>query len=84
MARQPSSSSAVTSDATTTKLTATPWEVAFRSDIPMITVASHTVTPVGASAVGLRQPRLKSQPANAPVRNGHAVCVTPVRDSPSA
>ena len=40
-ARHPSSSTAVTADATTTKLTATPAEVALRNSIPTATVHSH-------------------------------------------
>ena len=53
-ARQPNNSSAVTDDATTTKLPATPTEVAFRSSIPTATVHNHTTTPVGTTAVGRR------------------------------
>src|SRR5215217_6033190 len=82
--RQPSNSSAVTRDATTTKLADTPADVALRNSIPTTTVHSHTATPVGTSAIGLRQPRASSQPAPAPARNGHAVSATPVMVTPSA
>jgi hypothetical protein len=45
----------VTDDATTTKLAATPAEVALRSNNPTATVHSQTTTPVGNTAVGRRQ-----------------------------
>ena len=48
------------SDATTMKLTAVPCEVALRSSMPITTVATHTTIPVGANAVGRRQPRASS------------------------
>jgi len=43
---------AVTSEATTTKLIAVPWEVALRNSIPIATVLSQMISPVGASADG--------------------------------
>jgi hypothetical protein len=83
-ARQPINSSAVTDDATATKLAATPAEVALRSNIPTTTVHSHTTTPVGATAVGRRQAREASHPSAVPVRNGHAVVATPATLNPSS
>lgn len=83
-ARQPSSSSAVTEDATTMKLAATPADVALRKTMPTTTVDSHTTTPVGTTAVGRRQPREASHPRAVPVRNGQAVDATPVTLSPSS
>src|SRR6516165_8434397 len=67
-----------------TKLNATPAEVALRNSIPTATVHTQTTTPVGTTAVGLRQVRLSSQPTAAPTRNGQAVCATPPTVSPSA
>src|SRR6476659_9202917 len=82
--RHPSSSTAVAADATTRKLNATPAEVVLRKSIPTATVQTQTTAPVGTMAVGLRQPRLSSQPTAVPARNGHAVSTTPVSVSPSA
>lgn len=55
-----------------------------RSTIPTTTVDNQTISPVGASALGLRQPRLSSHPIAVPVRNGHAVSATPLGVRPSA
>lgn len=74
----------MTADATMTKLTATPAEVALRKSIPTKMVDSQTATPVGAMAVGLRQPRTSTHPIAVPARNGHAVWATPATVSPSA
>lgn len=63
----------MTADATTTKLAATPAELTLRNTMPTTMVHSHTITPVGARAVGRRQPRASTQPIPVPVRNGHAV-----------
>ncbi len=82
--RQPSSRMAVTSEATTTKLSAVPSEVALRNSIPTTTVHSQTISPVGASVVGRRQPRAATHPTAVPARNGHAVSATPARVMPSA
>src|SRR5581483_1734475 len=82
-ARQPSSSAAVTTEATTTKVTATPPELALRNSIPTTTVHTHTATPVGAIANGRRQPRLTTHPTAAPTRNGHAMSATPTTVTPS-
>jgi hypothetical protein len=84
LARQPSSNTAVTDDATTTKLAATPAELALRNSMPTATVQIQTTTPVGTTAMGRRQPRDASQPTTVPVRNGHAVDATPVTLRPSA
>jgi hypothetical protein len=75
---------AVTSEATTTKLTAVPWEVALRNSIPITTVLSQMISPVGASTDGRRQARAANHPTAAPVRNGHAVSATPATVIPSA
>src|SRR6185295_4138701 len=80
--RHPSSSTAVAADATRRKLNATPAEVVLRKSIPTATVQTQTTAPVGTMAVGLRQPRLSSQPTAVPARNGHAVSATPVSVSP--
>ena len=77
MARQPSSSAAVTKVVTITKLSAVPAELALRSAIPTTTVHNHTTTPVGASECGRRQPRETSHPTNVPVRNGQEVSARP-------
>ena len=69
-------------DATTTKLAATPAEVALRSSIPTATVHTHTTTPVGTTAVGRRQARAASHPTPVPLRNGHAVVAMPATLSP--
>jgi glutaryl-CoA dehydrogenase len=74
----------VTVPATRTKLAATPAELALRNNMPITRVHSQTTTPVGATAVGRRQPRDTSQPTTVPVRNGQAVLTTPVTVSPSA
>jgi hypothetical protein len=75
---------AVTSEATTTKLIAVPWDVALRNAIPMTTVLSQTTSPVGVNVVGRRQPRTANHPTAVPVRKGHAVSATPATVSPSA
>jgi hypothetical protein len=75
---------AVTSEATTTKLTAVPAEVALRNSIPITTVLSQMVSPVGASAAGWRHARAESHPMAVPARNGHAVSTTPAMVIPSA
>lgn len=62
----------MTADATTTKLAATPAELTLRNTMPTTMVHSHTITPVGARAVGRRQPRASTQPIPVPVRNGQA------------
>ena len=77
MARQPSSNVPVVRVATTTKLKAVPAPVAARIPIPITTVQSHTVTPVGEISVGRRQARQSSQAAANPARNGQAVSATP-------
>lgn len=74
----------MTVDATTMKLTATPWDVALRNNIPTTTVLIQTASPVGTRASGRRQARDATQPTAVPVRNGHAVCATPARVMPSA
>jgi hypothetical protein len=74
----------VAADATITKLTATPADVALRNNIPTTTVHTQTTTPVGATAVGRRHARLSNQPSVAPTRNGHAVAANPATVSPSA
>ncbi len=74
--RHPSSSTAVSADATTRKLNATPAEVVLRKSIPTATVQTQTTATVGTMAVGLRQPGLSSQPTAVPARNGHAVSVS--------
>ena len=51
--------------------------------MPTAIVHTHTVTPVGASAVGRRQPRDSSQPTPVPTRKGQAVSASPARVSPS-
>src|SRR6185312_7200570 len=83
-ARHPSSSAAVTVEATITKVTATPAELALRNTIPTAIVHTHTAIPVGAIASGRRHPRLTCQPMTAPARNGHAVSATPDTVTPSA
>jgi hypothetical protein len=75
---------AVTSEATTTKLSAVPADVALRNAIPMTTVLSQTTIPVGASVVGRRQALATNQPVAVPARNGHAVSATPATVIPSA
>jgi hypothetical protein len=75
---------AVESEATTTKLTAVPWDVAFRNDIPMITVPSQITMPVGAKDVGRCHALDNSHPAAVPDRKGHAVSATPATVMPSA
>jgi hypothetical protein len=57
---------AVTDEATTTKLAATPAELTLRNSMPTATVQIQTITPVGATAVGRRQPRDASQPMAVP------------------
>ena len=84
-ARQPSSSIAVDSEATTMKLGAVPAEVALRNSIPITTVHTQTATPGGDQRC--RAPpaaRRCSQPTAVPARNGHAVSATPATVSPSA
>jgi hypothetical protein len=76
-ARQPSNSTAMTNDVNTTKLAATPAEVALRNSIPTATVHNHTTTPVGKRAIGRRQARDASHPNAVPLRNGHAVVAIP-------
>lgn len=82
--RQPSNSTAVTDAATTTKLAATPAELALRNSMPTATVHNQTTRPVGTTAVGRRQPRDASQPITVPVRNGHAVAATPATSRASS
>ncbi len=67
-----------------TKLNATPWLLRRRKIIPNSTVQTHTAMPVWATDVGRDQPRLSSQPAPAPDKNGHAVSHTPTSVMPSA
>lgn len=83
-ARQPSNSTAVEIEATTTKLGATPADVSLRSSIPSTMVHTHTTTPVGISEYGRRQPSESTQPARAPDTNGHAVSAIPPRSRPSS
>ena len=71
-------------EATTTKLVATPADVALRNSIPATTVHTHTTTPVGMTLNGLRHPRISSQPTPVPARNGHAVWAIPAAVNPSA
>jgi len=73
--RHPSSSTAVATDATMTKLTATPAEVALRASIPTTMVHNQTTTPVGTTAVGRRHARAASHPIAVPIRNGAAVAL---------
>ncbi len=54
-----------------------------RSTCPNATVASHTPTPVGASAAGRRQARVTTSPTARPTRNGHAALVIPARLPPA-
>lgn len=75
---------AVESEATTTKLSAVPADVALRNSIPMTTVLSQMTMPVGANAVGRRHALAASQPNAVPARNGHAVSATPATVMPSA
>ena len=84
-ARQPSSSTAVASDATTMKLGATPCRVSFAQHHPDHDCAhphghagGHEREPDAAS------PRDSSQPTAVPTRNGHAVSAMPATVSPSA
>jgi hypothetical protein len=58
--------------------------VALRNSIPTTTVHTHTVTPVGITVNGRRQPPISSQPTAVPARNGHAVCAIPATVNPSA
>lgn len=74
----------MTDEATTTKLGATPTELAFRNTMPRATVHTQTITPVGATLVGRRQPRATNHPTRVPARNGHAVVATPLTLIPSA
>jgi hypothetical protein len=66
------------------KLVAIPAEINARINIPTATVHTHTVTPVGTSVVGRRQPRDNNHPPAAPDRNGHAVSAIPATVRPSA
>jgi hypothetical protein len=75
---------AVESEATTTKLSAVPADVALRNSIPRMTVHSQITIPVGASEAGRCQARAASQPTAVPDRNGHAVSATPATVIPSA
>jgi hypothetical protein len=75
---------AVESEATTTKLTAVPAEVALRNSIPTITVHNQITSPVGANDVGRCHARLASQPVAVPARKGHAVSAMPATVTPSA
>jgi hypothetical protein len=75
---------AVESEATTTKLTAVPADVALRNSIPMTTVHTQITRPVGANEVGRCQARVASQPTAVPDTNGHAVSATPDTVRPSA
>ena len=79
-----SNNTAVTSDATSTKLAATPAELTLRNNMPITTVHSHTTSPVGTTAVGRCQPREANHPTTVPVRNGQAVVATPAMVIPSA
>jgi hypothetical protein len=63
----------VATDATMTKLTATPAEVALRASILTTMVHNQTTTPVGTTAVGRRHARAASHPTAVPIRNGQAV-----------
>ena len=60
------------------------WPEAARAAMPIITVTSHAVTPVGNRASGFRQPRDTTQPTASAVRNGHAVDAMPANVSPLA
>jgi hypothetical protein len=75
---------AVTSEATTTKLTAVPADVALRNSIPITTVLSQMISPVGTSADGCRHALAANHPTAVPARNGHAVSATPATVIPSA
>jgi hypothetical protein len=75
---------AVESEATTTKLGATPADVSLRNAIPTTTVHSQITTPVGSRAAGRRHALANNQPAAVPVRNGHAVSAIPEIVNPSA
>jgi hypothetical protein len=55
-----------------------------RNNIPITTVQSQMTSPVGASVLGLRQPRTANHPTVVPARNGHAVSTTPATVMPSA
>ena len=82
--RHRSSSTAVAADATTRQLNATPAEVVLRKSIPTATVQTQTTAPVGTMAVGLRQPRLSSQPTAVPAETATPFSATPVSVSSSA
>jgi len=73
----------VTDEATTTKLAVTPAELALRNSMPKTTVHSHTIIPVGTTAVGRRQARDTNHPTTVPDRNGHVVDAMPVMSTPS-
>jgi hypothetical protein len=75
---------AVESEATTTKLTAVPWDVALRNSIPMTTVLSQITRPVGANDVGRCHALAANQPTAVPDRNGQAVSTIPPTVIPSA
>jgi hypothetical protein len=65
------------------KLAATPCDATLRNTIPTTTVDTHTVTPVGSSAVGRRQPRHSSQRGGADgmaVSDRHALGVATPAD----
>ena len=62
-ARQPSSSAAVTVEATITKVTATPPELSLRNTIPTAIVHTQTATPVGTTASG-SAPSAAHEPAD--------------------
>ncbi|MDT5140408.1 MAG: hypothetical protein QOD58_4670 [Mycobacterium sp.] len=83
-ARQPSRNTPVTVEATTTNPPATLAELALRNSMPTTTVDTQTITPVGASAAGRRQPRDSSQPNSVPPRNGHDVLARPLTLTPSS
>lgn len=74
----------MTDEATTTKLVATPAELALRNSMPTTTVHNHTVNPVGTTAVGRRQARDTNHPTTVPDRKGHAVNAMPVTLIPSS
>jgi hypothetical protein len=52
--------------------------------MPTTTVDTQTITPVGATAAGRRQPLDNSQPTTVPPRKGHDVVATPLTLTPSS
>ena len=83
-ARQPSSSTAVTAEATITKANGDATGVGLAQQHSDHDRARHTATPVGTIASGPAPPSAQSQPTAVPAKNGHAVSATPETVTPSA